>query len=205
MDRREASKRETRKLILNAAKKLFREEGVDKCTMRRIAKKAGVSPASVVVHFNHKTGLLEAALFEDIDRTIEEAIASSPSGAGLQDQLLHIWGAMFHFYDANRDLYRALIRKTMFEPDETSPRLRRQMNRFLAFLAGLVEGEKKRGHVRPEVDGEIAAMSFTALYFGVLISFFRDPGLTPAMALDLLAALTRQHMAGVSAEKEAGR
>ncbi len=203
MDRREASKRETRELILNAAKKLFLEKGVDKCTMRGIATEAGVSAASVVVHFKHKTGLLEAALFEDIDRTIEEAIASSPPRAGLPDRLLHIWGAMFYFYDANRDLYRALIRKTIFEPDDVSPRLRRQMDRFLGFLAGLVEEEKRRGRVRPEVDGATAAISFVALYFGVLIQFFRDPDETPSMAMDSLAAMTRQHLAGISAEREA--
>ncbi|MCP4692761.1 MAG: hypothetical protein GY859_32265 [Desulfobacterales bacterium] len=158
-----------------------------------------------MVHFKHKTGLLEAALFEDIDRTINQAIASSPAEADLADQLMHIWGAMFYFYDANRELYRVLIRETMLEPDEKSPRLVRQMDRFLEFLGGLIENEKERGHVRLDADGMLAAMALTSLYFGVLIQFFRDPKIAPAMALDLLAALTRQHLAGILVEKKGER
>ncbi len=64
MDRRKASKFETRQLILSAAKKLFLEKGVEQCTMRAIATEAGVSAASVVVHFKNKIGLLEASLYE---------------------------------------------------------------------------------------------------------------------------------------------
>ena len=46
--------------------------------MRAIAKEAGVSAASVVVHFKNKTALLEVALYEDIGRTIAQATASPP-------------------------------------------------------------------------------------------------------------------------------
>ena len=109
MNRRQATKLETRKLILTAARKLFKSRGVAQCTMREIAKEAGVSPASVVVHFKNKIALMETALFEDIDRTIGKAVESLPPGADLADSLLHIWTAMFTFYDANRDLYRVLL------------------------------------------------------------------------------------------------
>ena len=34
--------------------------------MRGIAREAGVSAASVIVHFKNKTALLEEALYEDI-------------------------------------------------------------------------------------------------------------------------------------------
>ena len=62
MNRREASKKETRQLILRAARRLFAQKGMEECTIRDIARKAGVSPASVVVHFKSKTALLEEAL-----------------------------------------------------------------------------------------------------------------------------------------------
>jgi AcrR family transcriptional regulator len=67
MNRREASKIETKNLILQAAKQLFRKKRVEECTMRTIAARAGVSPASVIVHFKSKIALLEEALEGEIN------------------------------------------------------------------------------------------------------------------------------------------
>ncbi|NVM21228.1 MAG: TetR/AcrR family transcriptional regulator [Desulfobacterales bacterium] len=202
MNRREASKFETRQLILNAAKKLFQEKGVEQCTMRGIAKEAGVSAASVVLHFKNKTALLEMALYEDIERTLAQAVASLPPEAGLLDRLMHIPQAMFSFYDTNRELYRALVRKTVFEPEEDYPRLTRQLENHLQFLGGLIEHEKALGNIRPDVDVNIAAASLASLYIGVLIIFFRNPKITPQMALDMLTAMKWQCLTGIKVVRE---
>ena len=197
MNRREASKSETRQLIFNAARKLFMEKGVDQCTMRDIAKAAGVSAASVVVHFKNKTALLELALYEDIDLTLAKAIASFPSEANLSDRLMHIPNAMFYFYNTNRELYRTLIRNTLFEPEEENPHLTRQLDGYLEFLGGQIEHEKEMGSVRSNVDVHIAAASIASLYIGILINFFRNSEMTPDMALDMLASMNQQYLTGI--------
>jgi AcrR family transcriptional regulator len=202
MNRRQASKSETRQLILNAAKRRFLEKGVEQCTMRGIAKEAGVSAASVVVHFKNKTALLEMALYEDIERTLAQALASLPPEAGLLDRLMHIPQAMFYFYDTNRELYRALIRNTVFEPEADCPGLTRQLENHLQFLGGLIEHEKSMGIIRPDVDVNIAAASLASLYIGVLIKFYRNPKMTPQMALDMLAAMKRQYLTGIMVVRE---
>src|SRR4030042_3800841 len=109
MNRREASKKETKRLILKAARMLFARKGMEECTIRDIAKKAGVSPASVVVHFKSKTALLEEALNRDIDKALSELLASMPKDLGLLDRLIHLALGFFRLYDTNRNLYRALI------------------------------------------------------------------------------------------------
>lgn len=202
MSRRQASKSETRRLILNAARKLFLEKGVDQCTMRAIAKEAGVSAASVVVHFKNKTALLEMALYEDIERTLAQAMASLPLKADLLDRLMHIAKAMYTFYDANRNLYRVLIRNTVFEPEEDNPHLTRQLEDYLQFLGGMIEQEKALGYVRADVDVHMAAVSLASLYMGVLINFYRNPEMTPQMALDTLAAMKQQYLTGIMANPD---
>jgi len=197
MNRREAAKLETRQLILVAARNLFRSQGAMGCTMREIAREAGVSPASVVVHFKSKVALMEAALFEDIERTLDDAMLSLPPEADMAASILHIWAAMFRFYDGNRDLYRLLISSTAYQPDEASPCIARQMDRFLEFLQGMIAGEKRSGNLRPDVDAGIAAYNFCALYFFVLIGFFRDPGLSPQRAIKTLGAMVRQYLQGI--------
>lgn len=197
MSRRNTTKEETRQLILDAARKLFQEKGPERCTMRDIAREAGVSPASVVVHFNSKTALLEVALYEDIERNIGRAVATLPHSAPLLERFMHIARSMFGFYDGNRELYRVLIRNTAFEPEGKNPYLTRQLQQYLQFFGAMIEQEKKRGVIRPEADAGIAASSFFSLYFGVLMEFLRNPEMTVDMALGLLAAAANQQLTGI--------
>lgn len=201
MNRREASKTQTRQLILGTAQKLLLEMGVEKCTMRAIAKEAGVSPASVVVHFKNKTALLEASLYEDIENTLSMAYFSMPENGDLLNRLMHIPAAMYAFYDSNRSLYRALIRNTVFEPEDENPLLTQQMNDYLFFLCELIENEKMQGSVRSDIDAHITASSLASLYFGILILFFRNQELTPEMAINMLTGMTSQYLNGITKER----
>jgi AcrR family transcriptional regulator len=197
MNRREVSKTETRRLIMTAARKLFLEKDVDQCTMRAIAKLAGVSAASVVVHFKNKGALMEAALTEDIERTTAQALATLPAEGDLAQRLTHIWRAMYSFYDANRKLYRVLIRSTVFEPEEDTPFLTWQTLTFFNFLEKMIDDEKVEGRMAPSVDSYILAAALFSQYFGVLIMFYRDASMTPGMAADLVLAMTRQTLDGL--------
>lgn len=197
MNRREVSKTETRRLIMAAAQKLFFEKDIDQCTMRAIAKEAGVSAASVVVHFKNKGALMEAALTEDIERTTAQALATLPAEGDLAKRLTHIWRAMYDFYDLNRKLYRVLIRSTVFEPEEDTPFLTWQTITFFNFLEKMIDDEKTAGRMSPSVDSYILAAALFSQYFGVLSMFYRDPSMTPAMAADLVLAMTRQTLAGL--------
>lgn len=197
MNRREASKTETRRLILKAARRLFRKKGVEQCTMRAVAKEAGVSAATVILHFHSKTSLLEVAVTEDIDRALQQALATMPEKADLLVRLMHIPGAMFSFYDTDRPLYRALLRNTMLEPEEDNPHITQQLNEYFSYLAQIIAHEKKRGSVRKEVDPDTAVFCVSALYIGVLIRFFRNPEITPRMAADMLTSMTSQYLRGI--------
>ncbi len=201
LNRREASKRETRQLILIAARRLFAQKGAEESTIRDIAREAGVSPASVVVHFKSKTALLEAALNQDIDRTLAELVASLPAGQGLPDRLLHLARGFFRLYDQNRPLYRSLIRQTIFEPSRATPDMSDLSERYIHFLAGLVEEEKRHGRIRPEIDPLVAAGGLFFLYLGGLILLFRQPETTVEMVTDLLRAMNDQYLKGILCDK----
>ena len=165
--------------------------------MRGIAKEAGVSAASVVVHFKNKTALLEVALYEDIERAISQAVATLPAEGSLFERIMHIAKTMYTFYDTNRELYRILIRNTVFEPLEESPHLSQQLDNYLQFFGELIKQEKALGNVRPEADAYIAAASLFSLYFSVLMDFLRNPNISVEMALGRLSAIAQQHLNGI--------
>ncbi|MCC6347154.1 MAG: TetR/AcrR family transcriptional regulator [Nitrospirales bacterium] len=170
---------------------------MEESTIRDIARKAGVSPASVVVHFKSKTALLEEVLCEDIGRAVSELAASVPQNAGLLDRLMYVSKGFFSLYDQNRNLYRGFIRHTVFEPASETPLMSRITEQYLRFLSGIIEEEKTRGVVRPEVDSTIAAASVFSLYMGTLITFFREPEMTVETVADLLTCMTDYYLRGI--------
>lgn len=198
MNRREASKNETRQLILRAARQLFAQKGMEESTIRDIAREAGVSPASVVVHFKSKTALLEEALNRDIETALSELLASMPEDLKLLDCLMHLAKGFFRLYDQNRKLYRALIRHTIFEPAGETPNITNVSELYLRFLSGLVEEGQARGIIRPEVDANVAAASIFSLYLGALIMLFRRPEMTVELVAENLTAMTDQYLKGIT-------
>jgi AcrR family transcriptional regulator len=198
MNRREASKNETRQLILRAARRLFAQKGMEESTIRDIAREAGVSPASVVVHFKSKTALLEEALNRDIETALSELAASMPEDMEFLDPLMHLAKGFFRLYDQNRKLYRSLIRHTIFEPAGETPNITNVSESYLRFLSGLVEAGQARGIIRPEVDPTVAAASIFSLYLGALIMLFRRPEMTVEQVAEALAAMTDQYLKGIT-------
>jgi AcrR family transcriptional regulator len=196
-NRREIAKAETRELILKAARAMFLEKGVDQCTMRGIAKAAGVSPASIIVHFKNKTSLLEVALNDEITSTVMVAIQSFPEEEDLLTRLLHTSRCMFAFYDNNRDLYRSLLKHTLLEPEINNPHITKELDNYIRFITCLIEDEQKKGALINGTDPHIAAMSVAGLYIGVLIMFFRDPSITPDAASVMLEQMTATCLTGI--------
>lgn len=199
MTRRENSKAETRELILNAARQLFWERGAENCTIRSIAKEAGVAPASVIVHFKNKTALLEATLSEEIETVLQGATETLPVHDGLQAILVHLTSGMFLLYDKNRELYRILVRDTLFEPIHNSPKIAQLDEKYFSLLADLIESEKKLGKIKPEIDTNIVTTTLFSLYLGVLRDFLRNKELSAETAIKTLSTMLEHHLSGILA------
>lgn len=71
-ERREREKEEVRRLIMDAARRLFVEQGYEAVSMRKIADAIEYSPAAVYVHFRDKEDLIRAIAMEDYRRFDED-------------------------------------------------------------------------------------------------------------------------------------
>ena len=125
-----------------------------------------------------------------------------PEKAGLLERLMHVPNTMFAFYDTDRPLYRGLISNTIFEPEEDNPHITKQLNEYFAYLSRMIEYEKAAGNLRRNVDPSVAVSCIISLYIGVLIRFFRDPGIAPQMAADMLRSMKAQYLNGILAGKK---
>lgn len=103
--RREAVSERKRELILDAARDVFAEEGLDGASLRAIAVRAGYTPAALYFHFDSKEALY-AALLHDSLGALGTAVADAVTRAKDNEQKLKAAAmAFFDFYARNpRDL-----------------------------------------------------------------------------------------------------
>ena len=103
--RREAVSGHKRELILDAAKQVFAEEGLEGASLRAIAVRAGYTPAALYFHFASKEAIyaevLQASLVS-LGSTVDRAVAQAKTS---QQRLKAAAMSFFRFYAEHpRDL-----------------------------------------------------------------------------------------------------
>jgi AcrR family transcriptional regulator len=118
-----------RELILDAARAVFFELGMEKTSIREIAHRAGYTPGAIYSYFASKEELYGALLGESLDRLnarVEEA--SRGRGAG-SDSLRAAAKAFFDFYRENpRDLDLGFYLFQGMKPRGLTPELNETLN-----------------------------------------------------------------------------
>jgi AcrR family transcriptional regulator len=107
-ERREREREEIRTRILDAARELFANEGVESVTMRRIAERIEYSPTAIYFHFRDKESLL-AELCECDFRTMAQQFMSIAQIADPIERLRTTAMAYLEFGMNNRSHYRVMF------------------------------------------------------------------------------------------------
>lgn len=169
--RRALQKEKTRALLLACARELFEEQGFEATSTRALAKRAGVSVGTVFAHFPDKPSIVAAAFYEDIERTLTEAFDTLPADAAVLEQLMHVAGALFAYYNAQHpSLSRALLREAMLGQSAWSERLDAQAQSFIMRLAALIQRGQERGELREDAAAVEVAGAFFSMYVMVVLA-----------------------------------
>lgn len=105
LQRRQTLTDARRALVLDAARTVFAEAGIEGASIREIAKKAGYTPGAIYSYFESKEAIYAALLDESLLR-LQAAVAEVAVSERRPDQTLAAKAqAWFGFYAANpRDL-----------------------------------------------------------------------------------------------------
>lgn len=185
---------QTRQRILDAARVCFERDGFDGASVREIAQEAGVAAGTVIMHFDGKAELLHAALFDELERALDEALAAPADELPLVEALDVVGERMFAAYTSRPTLSRVLLKESLFAPSPWAERFVGQHQRAHAWILA-------RG--RDTLSAEALAL------FGVAwLSFFTFALLAwtqgaHADPVGLLGRLTRQHLAAAQAGSSA--
>ncbi|WP_238006935.1 helix-turn-helix domain-containing protein [Dactylosporangium sp. AC04546] len=163
---RERQKQLRRIAVLDAARQLFEERGVDATTIEEIAGRAMVSPATIYNYFVSKNDLL-LALFEHEWSDVEVRLAKITVRAG--DDAV---SAMTRFVEGyNRidesfgppRLWRQLIAASFTASAEVRTSYQQIGDRFETILADRLRHLVTAGLLRPDTDTEALARSLSAI------------------------------------------
>jgi AcrR family transcriptional regulator len=152
-----------REAIIDTTLALIAERGVSRLTTKEIARRAGVSEASIYYHFEDKPALVEAVILDGVlapfqgftrgfperaaDRPVEEALLEFTAAlAGFWERILPLLSAV----QSDADLRTSFQRRV--NGLDLGP------HRGVRLIGTYLEGQKQRGRVRTDVDAEETAM-----------------------------------------------
>jgi AcrR family transcriptional regulator len=99
--RQQALSRTRRALVLDAARAVFEEHGIEGASIREIAKRAGYTPGAIYSYFDSKEAIYGELLGESLARLNQAVLAARPEVPGAPGLLRAKAQGWFGFYAAN--------------------------------------------------------------------------------------------------------
>lgn len=160
---RESALSETRRnLIMDAARAAFLELGLDRASLREIAKRAGYSPGAIYTYFSSLEAIYGALLEESLQRLQEAVVAAegqAPSDA--PSEKVRAAGLAFYAYyrDNPKDLDLGFYLFNGARPRGLTPELNRRLNdQLMKALEPVRRGLEEIGHAPAQAVSETTAI-----------------------------------------------
>jgi AcrR family transcriptional regulator len=144
-----------RRLILDAAVRVFARQGYETSRVGDIAKEAGVAYGLVYHYFGSKDAVLEAVFHEQWGRLLAAVALAEETGETAPEQLALVVKIVLRAWRDDPDLVRLLVREITRSPhiqDELD-----EIGQAFASLERIVARGQAEGTFRADLDPQIAA------------------------------------------------
>jgi AcrR family transcriptional regulator len=152
--------------IVEAARLVFAKKGYHEATMYDVAQEVGVSKGALYSYFKSKEDLLKEISLQG-HQTLRTILSKMSKHKKLEDALEHVYATITEEYKGNLHTHfeivalashDARIRQIVFE----------DYQKDIEAVEAFVEEKKKQDVIRVDVDAQILAELFIALYLGTL-------------------------------------
>ncbi len=177
---------QAREKILEAASRLFAQQGYEETSLSQVARQANVSKALIFWHFDSKEKLYQHAL----RKTLEPYVIDNDAliGLGGREQIERLIDLFFSFVRENVYSVRFFLNLTLRgEPqqDEGLSRVTELYRMFRSSLADIIESGRLQAAFRDDCDPAREAALIMATLAGVLVQQFMTAD-TPDGAKELV-------------------
>ena len=131
------SKQETKEAILSTALELIVEKGVNRLSLREIARRIGYSPAGLYEYFDGKDEIIQAVRYEALSRFKRE-LTSIPPRTAFSEYITNLGLAYIQFAKKYPQQFFLLFTHLRGEIEETPEEIELSRNSY-ALLSGAVQ------------------------------------------------------------------
>lgn len=162
----------TKDLIIEAAKKLYAEQGYDGMTMKQIAKEVGIKAPSLYAFFESKADIFLHIYQDTIARHLHlaETITNEDRHQTIKEQLEELLHSIVSYQYQEVMQIKIYIRMLLFPPDGFDVDLKEKVieleKKEIAMFARMFKKGMESGEIR-EGDCDAIAISFACLLDGL--------------------------------------
>jgi TetR/AcrR family transcriptional regulator, fatty acid metabolism regulator protein len=165
---------EKRRLILDAAVRVFARQGFHTCRVSDIADEAGVAYGLVYHYFSSKEEILDTLFLDRWGLMLSAIAETDASGLAPRDKLLAVAGFIVDSYRHDPDLMKVIIVEVTRAANTFGRTHLEKIRDAYAGLAAIVAGAQAEGVFRDTVTPEFAAQAFYGLIEQVLTGWIFD-------------------------------
>ena len=163
-----------RRIILEAAVRVFARQGFHTCRVSDIADEAGVAYGLVYHYFSSKEEILDTLFLERWDVMLAAIAEADASQRAPRDKLRAIAGFIIESYRHDPELMKVIIVEVTRAANTFGRTHFDKIRDAYAQIAAIVAGAQADGVFRTEITPEFAAMAFYGSVEQVLSSWIFD-------------------------------
>jgi len=149
-----------RKLILDAAVRVFARQGFHTCRVSDIADEAGVAYGLVYHYFQSKDQVLDTLFLSRWDVMLEAIRVTDAQDLPAREKLEAIAGFIIESYRHDPDLMKVIIIEVTRAANTFGAAHIGKITEAYELIGGVVEKAQSSGEFRSEIPAEYAAMTF---------------------------------------------
>ncbi len=163
-----------RRVILDAAVRVFAREGFHTCRVADIADEAGVAYGLVYHYFSSKEEILDTLFLERWDLMLGAIAEADSEQLAPREKLLAIASFIVDSYRHDPDLMKVIIVEVTRAANTFGRTHLAKIREAYDQIAGIVARGQETGSFRPEIDPPFAALAFYGLIEQVLSGWIFD-------------------------------
>ena len=163
-----------RRVILDAAVKVFAREGFYGCRVADIADEAGGAYGLVYHYFRSKDEILDTLFLERWDLMLEEIARVDAEPSPAREKLAAVAGFIIDSYRHDPDLMKVIIVDVTRAANSFGRSHLEKIREAYELIGGIVESAQQRGELRSDITPTFAAMAFYGAVEQVLSGWIFD-------------------------------
>jgi len=163
-----------RRVILDAAVKVFAREGFYGCRVADIADEAGVAYGLVYHYFRSKDEILDTLFLERWGLMLEEIARVDAEPAPAREKLAAVAGFIIDSYRHDPDLMKVIIVDVTRAANSFGRSHLEKIREAYELIGGIVEAAQQSGELRSDITPTFAAMAFYGAVEQVLSGWIFD-------------------------------